>query len=109
MGFGKGQGLQMRATHTMAVKILTFGIAVYANVWVEAYRLAAPVAVEEGESIMHAMCAGEALIDSPQFSDSVIFQHDFFQSGGLPQSACKCRIIDLEPVIHTDRFSLLGP
>lgn len=36
----------------MAVKVLALGVAVDANVWVEAYGLAAPAEVEEGESAM---------------------------------------------------------
>lgn len=37
----------------MAVKVLAFGIAIYANVWVEANRLAAPAEVEEVRSAMY--------------------------------------------------------
>jgi hypothetical protein len=51
----------------MAVKILALGVSVYADVWVEAYGLAAPVGVEEGESAIHGLGTfGErGLVDSP--------------------------------------------
>lgn len=40
----------------MAVKVLALGVAVDANVWVEAYGLAAPAEVEESESAKHKSC-----------------------------------------------------
>lgn len=57
----------MVIVRTMAVKILALGVSVYADVWVEAYGLAAPVGVEEGESAIHGLGTfGErGLVDSP--------------------------------------------
>lgn len=37
----------------MAIKVLALGVAVDANVWIEAYWLAAPIEVEESGLVMN--------------------------------------------------------
>jgi len=59
-------------------------ISVHSNVWVEPEHFTIP------------------------YAGVFVGRHDFFQTCLVPETVGKCSILDLEPVVDSDRFTSFG-